>query len=72
MRSYYYNSLSNLFSDIEDSQFINMITLPELKYLYSIISNIPIQKRKTKLDIYYMIKNYFDNEARTQDMIKNL
>lgn len=72
LRDYYYNSLSLLFSEKEGTQSLNMVTLAELKYLNSIISNVPIQSRKTKTDLYYMIKNYFDNEARTQDMMKNL
>ncbi|QPR66636.1 hypothetical protein I6G82_15270 [Lysinibacillus macroides] len=75
LRKYYYESLSGLFSTEENDSSatkINTITIAELKHLYAIISTVPIQSRKTKKDIVYMIKNYFDNEARTKDMMKNL
>ena len=76
LREFYYQNLSKLFNaDIDEetkNKILNSISINELKYLYSIISSIPITSGKNKKDIIYMFKYYFDDEARTDAMTKNL
>ena len=76
LREFYYENLSGLFianvnEDIARS-ILNSITIKELKYLYSLISPIPIKSGKSKKDIIYLFKNYFDDEARTNNMVQKL
>lgn len=76
LREFYYQNLSQLFNaDIDEqtnNKILNSISINDLKYLYSLISSIPIKSGKNKKDIIYMFKYYFDDEARTDAMTKNL
>lgn len=76
LREFYYKELSQIFDaniDEDDaSKILNSISVHELKYLYSLISSIPIKSRKNKKDIIYMFKYYFDDEARADAMAQTL
>ncbi|MCX7748221.1 MAG: hypothetical protein N2645_15245 [Clostridia bacterium] len=76
LRDYYYKNLARLFNaDIDEdtsNKILSSLNVGELKYLYSLISPIPIKSGKTKKEIIYMFKYYFDDEARTDAMTRNL
>lgn len=73
---YFAKNLSDVFkpniSQTEKNDILKKVTLEELKYLYQIIFGIPMENKCKKMDIVYKIKDYYENEKRTADLIKNL
>lgn len=59
-------------SETEKNDIIKKVTLEELKYLYQIVFGISMENKCKKMDIVYKIKDYYENEKRTADLIKNL
>lgn len=55
----------------EKNSILKKVTLEEIRYLYKIIFDIPLADKCKKIDAIYKIKDFFDNEERTADLIKN-
>jgi len=55
----------------ERNAVLKNVTLEEIRYLYKIIFDIPPANTCKKIDAIYKIKDFFDNEERTADLIKN-
>ncbi|MHC1685828.1 MAG: hypothetical protein AB6733_23350 [Clostridiaceae bacterium] len=76
LRDFYYINLAQLFYGDADEFYVNKVinSIPrsELMRLYGIISTIPIKRNKSRKDILQMLKNYFDDESRTNDINKKL
>lgn len=73
---YFVKNLSDVFkpniSESEKNDILKKVTLEELKYLYQIVFGIPMENKCKKMDIVYKMKDYYENEKRTADLIKNL
>ena len=73
---YFANELSNVFepniSENEKNCILKKVALKELRYLYQIIFGVPIENGCKKMDILYKIKDYYESDKRTDDLIKNL
>ncbi len=54
------------------NRILKTVTLEDIRYLYSIIFEIPLPDKCKKMDAIYKIKDFFDNEERTADLIKNI
>ena len=54
------------------NSILKKVTVEELKHLYHLIFGIPMMNKCKKIDILYKIKEFCDNDKRTEDLIKNL
>lgn len=48
------------------------VTLSDLKYMYSLLIDVPLNGKIKKRDVLYKIFEFFDAEKRIKDMTKNL
>ncbi len=56
----------------EKTVLLKKITLEEIGYIYQLVFGIPLTGKYKKIDVIYKIKDFFDNEERTQDLIKTI
>lgn len=71
LRDFYYSDLRELCYS-NNSKDLNKITKSELIRLLSIITGIDVRSSKTKADILYSIRYYFEDEERTEDLNSKL
>lgn len=59
-------------TETEKNHILKKVTMEDLKYLYQLIFGIPVTNKCKKENILYKIKEFCENEKRTEDLIKNL
>ncbi len=73
---YFKGNLECIFgSDIVEAEkniILKKISVEELRHLYQMIFGISLPKKCKKMDVLYKIKDFCENEKRTDDLIKNL
>lgn len=73
---YFQKNLADVFqpdiSEMEKNSILKKVTLEELKYLYEKIYDIPLGNNCKKMDVIFKIKDFWDSQKRTKDLIKNL
>ena len=76
VRQYFAAQFETLFgSALTDEQFeviLTQISLPDLKYLYSCLIDVPLPSKVTKREVLYKIRDFFNTESRTSDIMKTL
>lgn len=75
-RKYFEDNLSVVckpdISEEEKSSALKRVTLEEIKHLYQIVFGIPLTTKCKKIDAVYRIRDFFEDEKRTDDLTKNL
>lgn len=56
----------------EKAVLLKKITMEEIGYIYQLVFGIPLMGKYKKVDVIYKIKDFFDNEERTQDLVKTI
>lgn len=59
-------------SEEEKSSILKKVTLEEIKHLYQIVFGISLTTKCKKIDVVYRIRDFFEDEKRTNDLTKNL
>ena len=54
----------------ERNNILKHVSIEELKYLYTIVYEMPFLRKAKKINIVYEIKKYFDDKKRTADLFK--
>ncbi|WP_020620582.1 hypothetical protein [Paenibacillus daejeonensis] len=72
LRDYYNNSL-RLYFDANSTaetqnEILKSISLTDLRYMYSLISPLPLPASRKKAEILQLLRMYFENESRTRSL----
>lgn len=76
VRQYFETRFGPLFDPtITDERFeviLTQVSLSDLRYLYSCLIDAPLSRKVTKREVLYKIRDFFNAESRTSDIIKTL
>ncbi len=76
LRIFYKNELEKLYDNTLDKatkdSIFKSLSLKELNRLHSIISNVSLSKNATKKEIIDMMRYYFNDESRTDSLVKTM
>lgn len=71
VKDYFCKEINIFTSDVELQKSIKNINTDELKYLYEVLFGISYHGRGNKMNIISKIRDYFEDQSRTEDLSKS-